>query len=58
MENHMVLDSIFGFAELIIKDNLYKALGKDKGYGLASMEINILGILAVIERMDMVNIFG
>ena len=58
MENLMDMDNIFGLVVHNTKVNLQMDFEKAKELGLVSMEISMWGILAVIGKMDMANIYG
>lgn len=57
-ENLMVMANIFGFVGQFTKDSFLRDLDQVKEAGLVNMEINIMVILVMIEKMDMVNIHG
>lgn len=54
----MVTANITGQMEPFILANSPKGFDKEKGHGLVRMVINMLGILAMIEKMGLENIFG
>lgn len=58
MENLMEMVNITGLMAQHTKDNLKMELEKVMEFGQATMAINMLDILAMIEKMDLVSIFG
>lgn len=56
--NRMEKEIIFGLMELAIKESFLMESGKVMELGLAKMEINMLDISVMIERMVLANTSG